>query len=73
LPPERAITGEPCGGYYCLREIIVRQLHVQRQVKTHCALTDINAVAVDFRITRKELFQGLGRGFGRRDRRVLRQ
>jgi len=61
------------GDYRGLSEIILRELYVQRKIKTDRSLPDIEGVAIDVRVIGEKFFDAFGSGFGSRDRRVLRQ
>ena len=56
-----------------LREIVVGQLHVQRQIETDRPLPDIETVVVDVRVVLQQRLEPLDFVLGRVNRRVLRQ
>ena len=63
----------PVGDDHRLREIVVRQLHVERQIKPNGTLPDVEAVAIDVRVAFEQRLEPFDFTFGRVDRRILRK
>ena len=71
LQPQARV--EVLGNDHRLREELVLQLHVERQVEADRAAADVGAPVVDVRILGEELLEARGDLLGGEDRRVLAQ